>query len=89
LYTNLNLNCTKRVIQMPKFKDYEIGWYGHTLTYNSMWMGSYKVPPGYAHSRVLNGRTRNEYSSNRNNIMKQLDSLKGVVFVYGDYKASV
>jgi len=66
-----------------KFKDYEYGWYGIMTTYQTKFMGS-----GSNHNYIhgYDGKPRELYDKATINVFKQLPKLKGVIFIYGDYR---
>lgn len=85
---------------MPKFRDYEYGFYGFIGSMNSRFMET-----GFCHihktTRTSNKHknpTRNligtielheNYTSNYNNIMNQLPKVQDVKFISGDYKDAI
>jgi hypothetical protein len=79
---------------MPKFKDYEYGWYGFACGFGSkfMDMGTCEFAhQWYEKDQKYFDRSNYEGSiDNRRgkyyNVKRQLPKLKGVVFIYGDYK---
>jgi len=66
------------------FKDYEYGWYGFNGSHNAYWMNS-----PMSQKQRLNARDKklySKYTSALNDLNKQLPKLKGVIFIYGNYK---
>lgn len=53
---------------------------GFCATYNAKWFGGYA---GVVTTKI--GTTRNYYDESIRNIMKQINNLKDVEFIYGDY----
>ena len=79
-------------LKKMKFKDYEYGWYGSVGGYGGKWMDKPYIckrntTSGPAHDR--RPQTRSNYEGSVIEIKKQLPKLKGVKFIYGDYKTSV
>ena len=68
----------------PLYKDYEYGWYGFVCSYNGVFMTSSSISLR-KHEQYKSG-FRSDYQFNMEHIMVQLSKLKGVVFIYGDYR---
>jgi hypothetical protein len=69
------------------FKEYEYGWYGFACSYNGMFMA--QANSSYRKHDAYKVGYRSDYFFNREQLLKQIPRLKGVVFIYGDYKTSV
>jgi len=75
----------------PLFKDYEYGWYGFMASINCYW---FNTPNN--HTRKLNridpkrqNKFENSYEQAVNGTFEQLPKLKGVIFIYGNYKTVI
>jgi len=68
------------------FKDYEYGFYGYHASINAYWMNS-----GYCYNYIRNDnhKIRSHYNGRIIDLIKQIPKLKGVIFIYGDYKTCV
>jgi hypothetical protein len=69
----------------PAFKDYEYGLYGHLCSQFGIFMNNGTCQTV---SLTQKGNTlwKNYYSERVNSMLRQMSKLKGVVFIYGDYK---
>jgi len=67
----------------PAFKDYEYGFYGFHCSINFYWMNS-AYCQNYIHS--WDNKERLRYDKSVVSLKKQLPKLKGVIFIYGNYK---
>jgi len=69
----------------PAFKDYEYGWYGFNCSIKAYWFNT-----GYVQQRKHSqGHVVGNYGETQRSIKKQIPKLKGVIFIYGNYKDSI
>jgi len=70
------------------FKDYEYGFYGFHCSISAYWMNS-----GVCQNQnYTDGRKKphiSKYTQQSQGTLKQLPKLKGVIFIYGNYKECI
>lgn len=67
------------------FEDWQIGNFGFLASYNGRWFDGGYAKPGY--EKTKNGeRYRDYYREAKDNILKQGEFLKDIVFESGDYR---
>lgn len=66
------------------FEDWQIGNIGFIASFNGRWFDGGYAKTGY--EKTKNGlRLRDYYNEAKNNLLKQADNLKGIIFEYCDY----
>lgn len=67
------------------FEDWQIGNIGFIASYNGRWFDGGYAKPGY--EKTKNGeRYRDYYREAKDNLLKQAESLKGIIFQAQDYR---